>query len=171
MATRRRLRGIEAVTQYLSEHGVAYEVIEHAPTYSAGDEAAVTGAPAAEVAKTLLLRDGDGYRVAVIPGARRLDFARLRRALGGSHYLRLATEEEIEHDFPDFEVGALPPLATLLPAPEVVDVHVLEHERVICGGGDHRHSVRLGVRDLLRLTEPCIADICRPLFGRHGRDS
>ena len=168
MATSSRLRGIEAVTHYLSDHGVSHDVLEHAPTYSAPEKATVTGARVGEVAKTLLLRDGDGYRVAVIPAARRLDLARLRRALGGSHHLRLATEEEIEQDFPAFEVGALPPLATLLPAPEVVDVHLLEQERVICGGGDHRHSVRLGVRDLLRLTEPRIADICRPPYGRNG---
>jgi prolyl-tRNA editing enzyme YbaK/EbsC (Cys-tRNA(Pro) deacylase) len=31
---------------------------------------------------------------------------------------------------------------------------------VLCAGGDHRHGIRLDPRDLLRLAEPRVADIC-----------
>jgi hypothetical protein len=72
--------------------------------------------PAGHVAKTLALHYHGSYKLVVIPASRRLDLSRLRQLSGGSTHLRLATEHEMERDFPDFEVGALPPFGPLLPA-------------------------------------------------------
>ena len=69
--------------------------------------------------------------------------------LGASHHLRLATEEELQRDFPAFELGALPPFGTA-PLPEVVDVRLLRHERIVCAGGEQRRSVLIEAVDLLR---------------------
>jgi prolyl-tRNA editing enzyme YbaK/EbsC (Cys-tRNA(Pro) deacylase) len=38
---------------------------------------------------------------------------------------------------------------------------------VLCFAGDHRHSVRLDPRDLVRMTEPRVADICEHIPGEH----
>jgi prolyl-tRNA editing enzyme YbaK/EbsC (Cys-tRNA(Pro) deacylase) len=51
--------------------------------------------------------------------------------------------------------------------PEVVDVRLLYRERIVCAAGDHRHSVRLDPRGLLRLIEPRVADICEHTQGEH----
>ena len=158
--------GIAAVTAYLDEEGVGYDVVEHRPTFSAAAEARASGTEPREAAKTLALHDRGGYRLAVIPALRRLDLHRCRELLGATSHLRLATEDELERDFPMFEVGALPPLGPMLPAPEMIDVHLLYHERILCAGGDHRHSLRLDPRDLLRLTEPRVASLCQPPEGR-----
>jgi Ala-tRNA(Pro) deacylase len=158
--------GIAAVTAYLDGEGVGYEVVEHRPTFSAAAEARASGSEPREAAKTLVLHDRGGYRLAVIPALRRLDLHRVRALLGGTSHLRLATEEELEHDFPTFDVGALPPLGPMVPAPEIVDVHLIYHERILCAGGDHRHSLRMDPRDLLRLCEPRVADLCEPPEGR-----
>jgi Ala-tRNA(Pro) deacylase len=158
--------GIAAVTAYLERQGVAYEVVEHRPTFSAAAEARASGAEPREMAKTLALHDRDGFRLAVIPALRRLDLHRVRELLGATSHLRLATEEELERDFPMFDVGALPPLGPMVPVPEIIDVHLLYHERILCAGGDHRHSVRMDPRDLLRLCEPRVASLCEPMEGR-----
>ena len=50
--------------------------------------------------------------------------------------------------------------AGLEPVPEVVDIRLVYREHVLCAGGDHRHGIRLDPRDLLRLAEPRVADIC-----------
>jgi Ala-tRNA(Pro) deacylase len=158
--------GISAVTSYLESQGIAHEVVEHRPTFSAATEARAAGAEPREAAKTLALHDRGGYRLAVIPANRRLDLQRVRALLGGTAHLRLATEPELERDFPMFDVGALPPLGPMVPVPEIVDVHLLYHDRVLCAGGDHRHSLRLDPRDLLRLCEPRVANLCEPTEGR-----
>lgn len=151
--------GIALVTRFLEDHGLPYEVLEHEPTLSAVAESRAVGADPAATAKTVALHDRGGYRLAVLPASQRLDVRRARELLGASHHLRLASEQELREDFGDFELGALPPFATGS-LPEIVDVNLLEHERLVCAGGEQRRSVVIGALDLLRLTEPRVADIC-----------
>jgi Ala-tRNA(Pro) deacylase len=159
--------GVERVTHWLEERGVDYELVTHAETFSAANEARAAGVPAGHVAKTLAVHERGSYRLVVIPASRRLDLVRLRELSGWSPHLRLASEHEMERDFPDFEVGALPPFGPLLPATEVVDIRLLYHDRVLCGAGDHRHAVSLDPRELLRIAEPQVADICERIPGPH----
>jgi Ala-tRNA(Pro) deacylase len=151
--------GLDAVTGFLERRGVAYEIVEHEAAYSAVSEARAAAADPAATAKTVALRDRDGYRLAVVPASERLDVRRARDVLGSSHHLRLATEEELERDFRTCELGALPPFGTAR-LPQVVDVRLLRHARIVCTGGEHRYSLRIGTIDLLRIAEPRVADIC-----------
>jgi Ala-tRNA(Pro) deacylase len=153
-------RGIDLVHRYLDEHRVAHEVIDHEETASAAQEAKAAGVPPDHAAKTMVLRDGSAYRLAVIPASCRLDLRKAREALDASAHLRLASEQEMETDFASFEVGALPPLGPMLPAPEALDTRLMDHERILCSGGDHRHSVLVDPRDLARLGEATVADVC-----------
>jgi Ala-tRNA(Pro) deacylase len=161
MVGRRQIeaQGIQAVTDVLARRGVSFEVVEHDPTYAAAAEARATAADPEATAKTVVLHDRDGYRLAVVPASERLDVRRARDLLGASHHLRLATERELREDFPAFEVGATPPFGTAR-LPEVVDVRLLRHERIVCAGGEHRCSVLIDAVDLLRIAEPRVADIC-----------
>jgi len=113
-----------------------------------------------------VLIDRDRVRLAVIPASRRLDLERARRAFGAGRHLRLATEQEAAGRFPAFEAGAVPAFAGDAVA-EVIDVRLLYHESVLCSAGDHRHSVLLDPRDLCRLAEPRVADICVHVGGEH----
>lgn len=151
--------GIEAVTGHLDGAGVAYQVVEHEPTMSAAAEAASTHRHASEVAKTVILQDGDSYVLAVVPASERIDLHKIRDLLGASKSLRLATEAEIAADFPDLEVGAAPPFGPMTPRAEFVDHRLLLADRVLCAGGDHTHSVVVDPRDVLRITGATAADI------------
>ena len=91
------------------------------------------GVPAADVAKTVVLRDDKGLRLAVIPASERLDMHKLRQALA-SKGLRLVTEQEMADEFDQFEVGAVPPFGSMLNALELVDERLLEHDRILCSG-------------------------------------
>jgi Ala-tRNA(Pro) deacylase len=162
--------GVELVTRYLGDAGIAHDVIEHRPTYTAIEEARVTREEPRHTAKTLLLHDRDGWQLAVIPANRRLDLDRARRLLGGTSHLRLATEDEMREAFPSFDVGALPPVGPLLPLPEVLDVRLLYRDAVLCAGGDHRHAIRLDPRDLVRIAEPRVGDLCEHDPLPHRKD-
>jgi Ala-tRNA(Pro) deacylase len=150
----------------LDAAGVRYEIVGHALVYSAAEEADAAGRGAQETAKTLVLIDRDRVRLAVIPASRRLDLDRARRALGAGRHLRLASEDEAAGRFPAFEAGAVPPFAGDAVV-EVVDVRLLYHGSVLCSAGDHRHSVLLDPRELCRLAEPRVADICVHVVGEH----
>jgi prolyl-tRNA editing enzyme YbaK/EbsC (Cys-tRNA(Pro) deacylase) len=74
--------------------------------------------------------------------------------------LRLVTEDEMAADFSQFELGAIPPLGEMLPAPEIVDRQLLDHDRILCNGGDHTHSVLLDPSDIVRASDAQVADVC-----------
>ncbi len=159
MATDTPAGGVEAVARYLDEQGVRYEVVEHRTTYTAEAEARAAGVPTEDVAKTVVLRDGDAYRLAVIPASGRLDLDKARQLFGAGDSLRLATEQEMAADFAGFEVGALPPIGPMLPAPEVLDRALLEHERILFTAGDHRHGVLIDPNDLVEVTQAKVRDV------------
>ena len=54
----------------------------------------------------------------------------------------------------------MPPFGPLVPAAEVIDKKLAAHPRIMCPAGDHRHSVIVDPRDVVRVTAAQIADIC-----------
>lgn len=148
-----------AILGYLDGVGVPYEVVEHRPATTASAEARAVDLPPDQVAKTVVLHDGSAYVVAAVPATRRLDLGKLRDLLGATRKLRLASEDEIARDFPSLEVGAAPPFGPMLPAAEVFDSALLAQERILCPAGDHRHSVLVDPRDVVRVTAAVTADI------------
>lgn len=150
---------VEAVAAYLEGEGVACRLIEHEPTMSAVAEARVANLSPDQVAKTVVLHDGAAYVIAAIPAADRLDLHKVRDLLGATRHLRLATEDEIAHDFPSFEIGAVPPFGAIMPAAEVLDSALIHQQRILCPAGDHRHSVLVDPREIVRITAARVADI------------
>ncbi len=151
--------GHTAVTEFLDREGIPYEVVEHERTESAAAEARAAGVPPSDVAKTVVLRDHKGVRLAVIPASERLGMRKVKEELG-SKGLRLVTETEMAEEFDDFEVGAVPPFGPMLHALELVDERLLDHDRILCSGGDHEHGVLVDPRDLVRAGQARVADIC-----------
>lgn len=151
---------VEAITGFLDGVGIQYELREHAPVISAAAEARVACIPPEQVAKTVVLHDGNAYVVVAIPASDRLDVHKLRELLGATRQLRLASEAEISRDFPTLEVGAVPPFGPMVPAAEVVDRSLMGHERILCPAGDHRHSVLVDPRDIARITAAQTGDVC-----------
>ena len=130
------------VTDYLSERGVGFEVVVHRRAFTSLQEARAVGVAAEEVLKTVALWTGGKYVLAVVPASRRLELRRVREALEDPG-ARLATEAELQLDFPGYELGALPPLGSLLGVPLLADPEVLDHELVVFAGGTETESVRV----------------------------
>lgn len=151
---------VTTVAHHLDARGVSYEIVKHEPTMTARADARVTGAEPSETAKSVVLTDGEVYFLAVIPASEALDLRKVRRLIGDDKSLRMATEADMAETFPAFEVGAVPPIGSLVFAGEVIDERLLAHDHVLCGGGDHRHSLRLDPEELARITEAGVGDLC-----------
>jgi Ala-tRNA(Pro) deacylase len=137
------------VTEHLEGRGVPFEIIPHRQAYTSIDEARALGIAADEVVKTVVVRAASGSALAAVSGSRRLDMTLVRRAVGDNH-ARLATEEELARDFSDYELGALPPLASLLGGHVYVDPEVMGHETVVFAAGTQTESVKMRTEDLFR---------------------
>jgi Ala-tRNA(Pro) deacylase len=154
------------VTEYLVGRGVAFEVIPHRRAFTSLQEARELGVAAEEVLKTVALWTGGKYVLAVLPASRRLELRRVRELLEDPG-VRLASEAELAVDFPGYELGALPPLGSLLGVPMVVDPEVLDYEVVVFAAGTETESVQVTTAELF-WDEPLAV---LPLTRRDGRAS
>src|SRR5688572_28178218 len=100
----------EDLTRVLDDAGATYELLPHARTESAFAEAEALGIAPADVAKTLVVVASHGYIRAVLPASERIDLRKLREVGGGGKEVHLASEEDLARDYPEFEVGAVPPI-------------------------------------------------------------
>jgi prolyl-tRNA editing enzyme YbaK/EbsC (Cys-tRNA(Pro) deacylase) len=137
------------VTEHLETHGVPFEPIAHQQAYTSIAEARALGIDASEVLKTVAMRVAGGYALMAVPAACRLDMHLAQAAVGDRH-ARLATEEELLRDFPGIELGALPPLGSLLGAPLYLDRELLQHQTVVFAAGSQTESVQIRTADLLQ---------------------
>lgn len=134
-------------TEYLEKKGIPFEAIAHDKAFTTIDEARAIGIDAHQVVKTLLLDTKSGHRLVVIPGDRRLDMRLVEETVGDRH-AHLATEQEIERDYPGFELGCLPPLGGLLDAPVFVDGEILRQETVVFAAGSQTEAVKARTEDV-----------------------
>lgn len=137
------------VTEHLQARGIPFEPIAHQQACTSVAEARALGINASEVLKTVALRVADGYALMAVPATCHLDM-RLARAAAGDRHVRLATEQELLRDFPGIELGAMPPLGSLLGAPLYLDQEVLRHESVVFAAGSQTQSVQVRTADLLQ---------------------
>jgi Ala-tRNA(Pro) deacylase len=130
------------ITEHLQRHHKAFEVLPHPPVLSSIDEARAIGIAAEDVIKTLVLDTAAGHALAVLPALGRLDLKLAQRAVQ-DHQAHLASEAEMSRDFPEFDLGAVPPLGSLLGGvPTFVDPDVMAHEAVVFAGSQSE-SVRI----------------------------
>jgi Ala-tRNA(Pro) deacylase len=149
---------MSVVREHLEGQGVPFEPIEHNNAYTSLAEARACDVDASEVVKTVAVRVAGGHALMVVPATCRLDLRRVRAAVGDRH-ARLATETELLRDFPDVELGAMPPLALLLGAPLYVDPEVLRHDTVVFAAGSQTQSVRLRTEDLLQFQQERVTTV------------
>src|SRR5215207_7557766 len=149
------------VTSFLEEAGVDFDVLEHAHTERAADEAAALGIGPEEVAKTLVLVAPSGNVRAVLAASERIDLHKVAAVLGvGGKKMHLASEDDLARDYPDFELGAVPPFGSR-DDQVIVDERLAGRDSVVLEAGSHDRSVRMKTADLMRLARAQVADICR----------
>jgi Ala-tRNA(Pro) deacylase len=149
------------LTKVLDDAGAEYEVLPHDHTERATAEAQALGLPPAEVAKTLIVRTTSGHVRALVPASERVDMRKLREAIGESKdAVQLATEEEMARDYPEFPLGAVPPLGGAQSDPVIVDRRLADHEWLVFEAGSHDDSIRVKTADFVRIASARTADLC-----------
>ena len=150
------------VTSFLEGTGVDFDLLEHEHTERAADEAKALGVAPEDVAKTLVLAGPSGNVRAVLPASERIDLGKVADLLEAGHKeLQLATEDEMKRDYPDFELGAVPPFGGREGDRVIVDSRLAARDSVVLEAGSHERSVRLKTADLVRLAHAEVSDICR----------
>ncbi|MDX1661630.1 MAG: YbaK/EbsC family protein [Gemmatimonadota bacterium] len=150
------------VQSFLDEHDVDYEHTEHEPVYTAQEVAEAEHVPGRQVAKVVILTDGEDSIMAVLPATRKIQLEKIRHA-AGNDALRLADEEEFEDQFPGCEVGAMAPFGNLYEHVVFVDQTLREDERITFNAGTHTDAITMAYADFERLVEPVAAEFSEPI--------
>jgi Cys-tRNA(Pro) deacylase len=149
---------VARVADVLKRAGVDARVEEFPEgTPTAAAAAAAVGSSRAQIVKTLLFVCDGRPTLALIPGDRRADEAKVAAA-AGARRARVAQAEEVVAAT-GFEPGGVAPF----PAPGVSQVliadELLAQDRVWIGAGSERHMAGLSPLDLVRLTNARAGDL------------
>jgi Ala-tRNA(Pro) deacylase len=147
----------DALIDVLHSEHVPYELLPHRHTETALDEASTLGVDPHQVAKTLILNTPFGFVRAVIPASDRLDLGKARFALDTAD-VELASETTLVGAYPEFELGAVPPMGGSYDR-VLVEQRLFESTFIVLDAGTHDESVRLRTSDLLSVAEAEVADL------------
>jgi len=131
------------------------EFPEGTPTADAAARA--VGATRAEIVKSLVFICDGRPVLALVPGDKRADAARLAAAAGAGA-ARVAKPEEVVAAT-GFEPGAVAPFPVPHVSRVLMDRALLRHEVVWIGAGTDRHMAGIGPTDLARLAKAEIGDL------------
>lgn len=135
---------------FLNSRQAKYQKILHSAAVTAQEQAAVMHAPGMRVAKVLIVKERDGFVMAVVPAATQVDLDRLKGLIGHDD-VRLATVEEVRAIVPDCAPGAIPPFGALYGLRAFVDQRLLTVPDVTMPAGDPSSAIRLRSAEFRRL--------------------
>ncbi|WP_116472946.1 aminoacyl-tRNA deacylase [Zobellella maritima] len=131
----------KTVKEYLASRGVSYRLLRHGPSETSRETAEAALIPDDHLVKAVLLKDGVGFLMAVIPGNHWVRVNRIREDL--NRHLELASEVDTERLFADCRPGAIPPLGPAYGIETILDDALVPLARVYLEAGDHRHLLQL----------------------------
>ena len=148
---------VQRVSSFLERAGVEASVQEFPDgTPSAEEAARAAGCRLEEIVKTLVFVCDGEYALALVPGDRRADEAKVAAALGASA-ARVARAEEVLAAT-GFAPGAVAPFPSEVTA-VVMERTLLQHGVVWIGAGSPAHMASLSPGDLQRLARARTADL------------
>lgn len=148
---------LRRLKEFLENNHIRYEVLGHQEAYTAPEIAHTLHVSGKMLAKVVMVKADDRFVMTVLPSNWRINFDRLKDALGAAH-VRLATEDEFKGLFPDCEIGTMPPFGNLYGLGVYVDQSLTDDEEIIFQAGTHLGAIKLRYQDFANLVHPNIAE-------------
>jgi Cys-tRNA(Pro) deacylase len=149
---------VERVAAYLREAGAEARLEEFpAGTPTASAAARAVGAEPAQIVKSLVFDCGGRYVLALVPGDRRADSAKVAAAAGAAA-ARIASPAQVL-DATGYPAGGVAPFPLRSVALVLLDQTLLTHDRVWIGAGSERHLAEIAPGELARLTRARTIDL------------
>jgi Ala-tRNA(Pro) deacylase len=143
-----------SIKNYLDDHRVPFRTSEHPFGVTAQMTAYRAHVSGKRFGKTVVLKQGDRYLIAVVPASETVDINAFIDVLGPG--ITLASEAEMVNLFPSCEAGAMPPLGGLYGLPVVVDACLESQPTITFNGGTHTDVIELRWEDFVSSEHPRI---------------
>jgi Ala-tRNA(Pro) deacylase len=142
------------VQEFLTEKGVSFELVRHEQAFSAQQVAAAEHVTGHMFAKTVVVEEGGGACLLILPASRHVDMQAVGELVGGK--VRMASEEEMKALFPDCEIGAEPPFGSQYGLATYVDESLTALDEIVFRAGTHDRTVRMRYDDYAALEQPTV---------------
>ena len=153
---------LRRIKEYLDQQNIKYAIITHSPAYTAQEIAASAHIPGKLLAKTVVIKLDGKLAMAVLPASLKVDLEHLAE-LTESRTVELATEKEFMNQFPDCEVGAMPPFGYLYGMPVYVADELAEDQVIAFNAGSHSQLIQMAYHDFVRLVQPRTLEFARAI--------
>jgi len=141
------------VMAYLDGHHYHYTTLTHSPTETAMENARVLDWPRSKVAKVIACNaDGENILLA-LPANEKVHMRSLQDNLGYSK-VRMLNEKELASLFPDCEVGAHTPFASMYGMSLVLSNHFDKNSEIVVNAGNHAEALKLPLLELIENENP-----------------
>ena len=142
---------------FLDEQKVKYVTIRHSAAFTAPEVAASAHVSGRDFAKTLIVVIKGEMAMVALPANRQLVLGELCELFETPH-VRLATEAEYKHAFPDCEVGAMPPFGHLYGMATYITANLADEPEIAFNAGTHTEVIKMAYEDYERLVKPMVLD-------------
>jgi Ala-tRNA(Pro) deacylase len=122
-------------------HGISYDIVPHPRTTSSMKTAEASHIPGDQIAKSVVVGDGEHYTVVVVPATHRVELGTVHHHM--PNHVGLATEEELARLFFDCEPGAIPPIGAAYGIDTVLDDVLLDQRDIYFEAGDHEELIHI----------------------------
>lgn len=146
---------------FLDSNKVQYQIVNHAIAFSALEISETTHIPEKNLAKTVVVKTPTKMLMCVVRANDVLDLSLLKTVLN-QHDIALATEQEFAKEFPDCEVGAMPPFGNLYEMDVYVSDKLAQDKEIFFNAGNHSEVIKLSYKVYDSLVHPKIVHITTP---------
>lgn len=116
--------------------------------------------PGRQLARVVIVRDGDWYAMTVLPATARLDLSQLRRRTG-RYGLAVMEGDTIEGQVLDCPIGAMPPFGRVFGLPVYLDREFAEEAEIVFEGGQDHEEINMPMGAYVRVARPTIVPLAR----------
>lgn len=148
------------IRDLLERTNTAYQILPHRRTSTLGQAATACELPLGQLARAVVLVDGQGLLMAVLPADHVLDFEALCRLL--HRELELVPGNRLASIFDDCEAGSYPPLAPAYGLDVIIDDALTAMDVITFEPGVHTSLVQISRPDFERL----MGNACYGVFSR-----
>ena len=147
----------ETIIKLLDSTGAEYQVINHEHVHTSEEASRVRGTSMSEGTKSLMLKSGDTFVMAIIPGDKKLNSRKLRTIMG-VRKLKFASPEEVEQIM-GCKIGSCYPFGNLIALRTFTDKSLGDNTQISYSPGVHDNSIRMKWVDYEEIVKPEIVDI------------
>ena len=131
----------ETLKTWIEDQSIEYRMGSHPISFSSRETATAAHIREDHIAKAVILKDKQGYLMAVIPADQWIKLHAIQQDL--NRPLELASEDEIDELFKDCQPGAIPPLGQAYGMETVLDESLTSLANVYLEAGDHEHLLHI----------------------------